>query len=177
MLDREPASAFASWISKWSERVPEDRLFRNYIVAALNKVRVMNYADRYGIPAAHYVYEASREPVNAVRTLFGRLGLLHRFAEFAVTDWNETGALESEHARVIYPDEPAVFALPGLHGSDTTYRFHARKTRLTALQERLLEETGVDEIYRRSAASCLALPEPDARRRHPARTDAALSPA
>ena len=177
VLDREPASAFASWLSKWSERVPDDLLFRNYIVAALNKIRVMNYAERYGIPAAHYVYEASREPVNAVRTLFGRLGLLHRFAESAVTDWSETGALESEQARVIYPVEPPAFALPGLHGSATTYRFHPRKARLTPLQERLLEETGVDEAYRKSAAACLALPEPDQRLSIPSRNDAALSPA
>jgi hypothetical protein len=154
VLDREPDSSLASWLSKWAERVPPEHLVRNYVVAALNKVRVSAYARRQGVAVSHYVYEASKEPVQTVRALFDRLGLLGRFTESAVTDWNEMGALESEHARVIYPHEPPVYVVPGLHSSDTTYRYRARRASLTDDQQALLTETGVRDVYRASVHAC-----------------------
>jgi hypothetical protein len=156
VLDREPDSSLASWLSKWSERVPPDRLVRNYVVAALNKTRVTLYARRQGVPVSHYVYEASKEPVQTVRALFDRLGLLGRFTESAVTDWKEMGALESEHARVIYPQEPPIYVVPGLHSSDTTYRYRARSASLTNDQQALLGETGVRNAYCASVRACAA---------------------
>ena len=156
VLDRDPASSLASWLSKWSDRVPPEHLLRNYVVAALNMIRVARYARATGIPVSHYVYEASKEPVHAVRALFERLGLLRRFRATAVTDWKEMGALESEHARVIYPKEPPVYVVPGLHSSDTTYRYRVRGSALTDAQQALLAETGVAEAYRVSARACIA---------------------
>ena len=36
MLDRDPASSLASWLEKWSDRIPEDRLIQNYVISTLN---------------------------------------------------------------------------------------------------------------------------------------------
>ncbi|MFL5089210.1 MAG: sulfotransferase family protein, partial [Xanthobacteraceae bacterium] len=73
VLDREPESSLASWLAKWSERLPECKLIRNYIVAALNKHRVEAYARRHGIAVTHYVYEAAKDSVQSVQILFARL--------------------------------------------------------------------------------------------------------
>ncbi len=167
LLDRQPASALASWISKWSDRVSEDRLVRHYVLAALNAVRVEGYAGRQGVAVTHYVYEASKEAVHSMRALFDRLGLAQRFSKSAVTDWNEMGQLESDKARIIYPDEPAVYEVPGLHGSDVAYRYRQRSTEaVTEAQRALLARTGVDAVYSASVAACAADLGFDAATRH-----------
>jgi len=156
ILDREPASSLASWLEKWSDRVPESTLVHNYVVAALNALRIQSYAWRQGIPVTHYVYEASREAVSSVRVLFDRLGLSDRFADDAVTDWRETGQLHSEGSRIIFPKEPAFYTPAGIHGSDTAYRYHARgTTSLNETQLSLLRRCGVDDLYRESVDACV----------------------
>jgi hypothetical protein len=156
ILDREPASSLASWLEKWPDRAPESTLVHNYVVAALNALRVESYARRHGIPVTHYVYEASREAVASVRILFNRLGLASRFADDAVTDWRETGQLHSEGSRIIFPNEPALYTPAGLHGSDTAYRYHARPTALLSEAHLgLLERCGVNDIYRASVEACV----------------------
>ena len=104
----------------------------------------------------HYVYEASKEAVASVRVLFDRLGLASRFADDAVTDWGEPGQLHSESSRHHFPNEPALYTAPGIHGSDTAYRYHARGT--PALSETLLDllgRCGVDDVYRASVDACV----------------------
>jgi hypothetical protein len=156
ILDREPASSLASWLEKWPDRAPESTLVHNYVVAALNALRVESYAKRHGIPVTHYVYEASKEAVASVRVLFDRLGLASRFVDVAVTDWRETGQLHSEGSRIIFPNEPALYTPAGIHGSDTAYRYHARGTAsLSETQLSLLKRCGVDDIYRASVDACV----------------------
>jgi hypothetical protein len=156
MLDRDPASSLASWLEKWSDRVPESRLLQNYVLATLNTLRVESYARRHGVPITHYVYEASKEPVQSVRTLFERLGLGTRFTEAAVTQWNEMGELESKNARITFVKEPSVWTLPGLHGSDTAYRYRTRRTAsLSDAQFAMLEQFGIHDIYRASVQACV----------------------
>jgi hypothetical protein len=155
VLDRKPANSLASWINKWSDRVSEDVLVRNYVIAALNVNRVKSYARRQGVPTTHYVYEASKDPVRSIQALFARLGLSDRFQEAVVTDWKETGQLDTENARIIYPEEPAVYFVAGLHGSGAGYNYRHRSTAaLTGAQLDLLERTGVQDVYRASAAGC-----------------------
>jgi hypothetical protein len=156
ILDRDPASSLASWFEKWRDRAPESTLLQNYVVAALNALRVEGYANRQGIPVTHYVYEASKEAVSSVCVLFDRLGLASRFTEDAVTDWRETGQLQSESSRIIFPAEEACFITPGVHGSDTAYRYHARRTAsLKQTQLDMLERCGVNDAYRASVAACV----------------------
>jgi hypothetical protein len=157
MLDREPASALASWLDKLGSRAPASTLLRNYVVAALNAIRVEDYARRQGLPVTHYVYEASKEAVSSVRILFDRLGLSHRFTEDAVTDWRETGQLQSPNSRIIFPDEQAFYTTTGIHGSDIAYRYRARPTTtLSESQIDLLECCGVNEVYRASVKACVS---------------------
>jgi hypothetical protein len=157
VLDREPADSLASWISKWSDRIPEERLMRNYIVAALNVSRVRRYARRQGIPVTHYVYEASKDALPSVRALFQRLGLSAQFREGAVTDWHESGELQSDSARIIYPEEPEIYFVPGLHGSGTGYRYRHRDTAMiTEAHLDLLERSGVQDAYRTSVRACIS---------------------
>jgi hypothetical protein len=155
MLDREPATALASWLDKWTCRAPVNTLVQNYIVAALNAIRVESYANRQGIPVTHYVYEASKEAVSSIRVLFDRLGLASHFTEDAVTDWGEAGQLQSKSSRIIFPDEQAFYTTAGIHGSDTAYRYRARETAsLNEAQLDMLERCGVNEVYRASVVAC-----------------------
>jgi hypothetical protein len=156
ILDRDPASSLASWLGKWPDRAPESALLQNYVVAALNALRVESYAWRQGIPVTHFVYEASKEAVSSVRVLFDRLGLASRFTEEAVTDWRETGQLQSEGSRIIFPNEPAFYTAPGVHGSDIAYRYRARETAaLSDAHLAMLERCGVNDVYRASVAACV----------------------
>jgi hypothetical protein len=156
MLDRDPASSLASWLDKWSDRAPAATLLQNYVVAALNALRVESYARRHGIPVTHYVYEASKEAVASVHILFARLGLVGRFTEDIVTAWNEMGQLESASTRIIFLDVPPIYPTSGIHGSDTAYRYHARETAsLSHAHLNVLERCGVSDIYRTSVAACV----------------------
>jgi hypothetical protein len=155
MLDREPASALASWLDKLSGCVSDDMLLQNYVVAALNAARIAFYAGQQGITVTHYVYEASKDPVSSVRVLFDRLGLSTRFTEDAVTDWHKTEQSRPVNARVIFPDEPTLYKVAGLHTSDTAYRYQRRVTSsLSEAHLTLLERCGVVEVYRASVEAC-----------------------
>nr|WP_092028064.1 sulfotransferase family protein [Bradyrhizobium sp. OK095] len=156
MLDRDPASSLASWLEKWSDRVPEDRLIQNYVISTLNARRVESYARHHGVPVTHYVYEASKDATGSVRKLFDRLGLGARFTESAVTDWNERGQIESKGSGVTFLSEPKIYTVVGLHGSDTAYRYRSRKTAsLSEAQIEVIERYGIDDIYRASVAACI----------------------
>ncbi|WP_347341905.1 hypothetical protein [Bradyrhizobium guangxiense] len=156
MLDREPASSLASWMEKWSDRASEKALIHNYVAAALNAVRVENYARRHGVPVTRYVYEVSKEPVSSVRVLFDRLGLSNSFAEKAVTCWREKGPDQADNARVIWPSEAIVYDVPNLHTSDTAYRYQRRATSsLSQTVLDVLECCGVNDVYRASVAGCV----------------------
>lgn len=156
VLDRDPARSLASWLNKWPDRVPEDRLLAHYVIAALNALRVTGYARRHGVPITHYVYEASKDAVPSMAALFQRLGLAHRFTPEVVTDWKEMGQLESKDARVIYPREPEVYHMTGLHSSDTAYRYRERSTgSLAGAALELLARTGVNDVYREHVAHCI----------------------
>ncbi|WP_164936460.1 FAD/NAD(P)-binding protein [Bradyrhizobium nanningense] len=156
MLDRDPASSLASWLEKWSDRVPEDRLVQNYVISSLNALRVESYAKRHGVPVTHYVYEASKDATGSVRKLFDRLGLGARFTEGAVTDWKERGQIETKGSGVTFLSEPKVYTVVGLHGSDTAYRYRSRKTAsLSEAQLQVIGRYGIDDMYRASVDACI----------------------
>ncbi|MGX4801325.1 FAD/NAD(P)-binding protein [Bradyrhizobium guangdongense] len=156
MLDRDPASSLASWLERWSDRVPEDRLIQNYVISSLNALRVESYARRHGVPVTHYVYEASKDATGSVRKLFDRLGLGERFIESAVTDWKERGQIETKGSGVTFLSEPKIYTVVGLHGSDTAYRYRSRKTAsLSEAQLQVIGRYGIDEMYRASVAACI----------------------
>jgi hypothetical protein len=153
ILDREPASSLASWINKLSCRVPEKLLVRHYVLATLNTVRVENYLKRMGVAVTHYVHEASKEPTESARALFARLGLTDRFKTDAVTDWRGMGA-ELKDAKVVFPTEPKIYDVPGLHASSgTAYRYN-KGGALSAENTALIARFGIPEIYRASADAC-----------------------
>jgi len=156
VLDRDPARSLASWLNKLSHLVPPPVLMRHYVIAALSQRRIKRYAAQHGIPTTHFVYEASQEPLRAARELFERLGLADRFTEDAVTDWKDSGRLASAEARIIYPAQPAIYDVPGLHGSDTAYRFRNGGTVLTRAQQEFLARSGVRDVYREAVRSCIA---------------------
>ena len=157
LFDREPASALASWLARWSHRVAEERLVYHFVLAGLNAQRVARRARRHGVKTTTYVYELSKDPVYAVGKLFERLAIPALFSEATVSDWDDRGDLASERSSIIFPDEPEIYDVPGLHGTDVAYRFHAR--RVTGFPERyasLLADLRVADGYRRSVQACIA---------------------
>jgi len=156
-FDREPISALASWLAKWSGRLPVERLVFHFVLAGLNVQRVMRSAKSHGIRTTTYVYELSKDPVFAVGKLFDRLAIPSLFSEAAVTDWHEGGDLASERSSIIFPDEPQIYDVPGLHGSDVAYRFHARAAaKVPKPYVLLLEKMNAAASYRASVQSCLS---------------------
>jgi hypothetical protein len=157
VFDREPTSALASWLARWSHRVAEQTLVFHFVLAGLNAQRVASSARRHGVDTTTYVYELSKDPVFAVGKLFERLAIPSMFSEASVSDWDDRGDLASERSSIIFPDEPQIYDVPGLHGSDVAYRFHARS--VTGFPEpyaSLLADLRVSDGYRRSVQSCIA---------------------
>ena len=155
-LDREPASALASWLDKLISRASEATLLAHYVLAALSADRVSRYAAQQGVPVTHYVYEVSKEPISSIRVLFDRLGLAGAFAEDAVTAWQPPGQGQATNARVIFPSEAPIYKVPNLHTSDSAYRYQSRATgSLNEAQLGLLERCGVNDVYRASVAACI----------------------
>jgi hypothetical protein len=155
VLDREPASALASWLDKLISRSPESTLLMHYVVAALSAARVASYARRQGVPVTHYVYEVSKEAISSVRVLFERLGLSGSFTEDAVTCWREPGEPHENNARVIFPSESTIYKVPNLHTSDSAYRYQRRSTiSLSETHLDMLERCGVNDVYRAAVAAC-----------------------
>lgn len=156
VLDREPASALASWLEKLISRAPASTLLQHYVVAALSAVRVASYARRQGVPVTHYAYEVSKEAISSVCTLFDRLGLASSFTESAVTSWQVPGQVQASNARVIFPSEATIYKVPNLHTSDSAYRYQRRATAsLSESQLDALERCGVNDAYRASVAACV----------------------
>jgi hypothetical protein len=155
-LDREPASALASWLDKLISRAPASTLLQHYVIAALSAVRIANYAKQEGVPVTHYVYEVSKDAVSSVRVLFDRLGLAGSFTENVVTSWQEPGQVQANNARVIFPSEATIYKVPNLHTSDSAYRYQRRATAsLSEAQLDILERCGVNDAYRASVAACV----------------------
>ncbi|MCK1388345.1 sulfotransferase family protein [Bradyrhizobium sp. 21] len=156
MLDREPASALASWLEKLISRASEATLLQHYVIAALSAARVADYARQQGVPVTHYVYEVSKEAASSVRVLFDRLGLSESFTESAVTSWRKPGQTQMNNARVIFPTEATIYKVPNLHTSDSAYRYQHRATAsVSAFQLDVLERCGVNAAYRASVAACV----------------------
>jgi hypothetical protein len=155
ILDREPLSSLASWINKLSCRVPEALLARHYVLSALNILRVQNYARRHGIATTHYVYECSKDPLRSARALFERVGLSHLFTSDVVNDWNQSGQTKSKPASVIFPTEPHIYDVPGLHAADTAYKYRVGgAASLNPIYADLLHQYGIADIYQDSARAC-----------------------
>jgi hypothetical protein len=162
-LDRDPYESLTSWLLKWSDRLPRDVLLRNFVLASVNARRLRDYAVEQQIDALTYVYALTRWPQEAVAALFRRLQIDERFHPGVVDDWGARGALESERSQVIFPDEPEVYRVVGLHSSETSYRFKARDTTtLTPNDRSLIEDAALVESYQRSVERCcIDLPLPN----------------
>jgi hypothetical protein len=155
VLDREPSRSLASWLAIFLQRMPETLVVRNHILAALNVRRVENYAVRLGVPVTHYVYEASKEPIESARALFDRLGLFGRFTAAAVTDWKEMGQIGSKKAKLVFPTEPNIYDIPGALRSATAYEYRNGSAVLPSMENlEMLARFGIPEIYRESAQAC-----------------------
>jgi len=84
------------------------------------------------------------------------LGLAARFTESAVTDWKDRGQMESKSSGITFLSEPKVYTVSGIHGSDTAYRYRARKTAsLSDAQLDILQRYGLHDIYRASVEACV----------------------
>jgi hypothetical protein len=156
VLDRDPASSLASWINKLSCRAPKETLLRHYVLSVLNTLRVEAYARRAGMSVTHYVYEASKEPEASAHALFARLGLSDLFEADSVISWRDTELTKATNSKVVFPTEPHIYDVPGLHHSDTAYRYQTGA--LECLDERdmdMLARFGVMQIYQASAMACV----------------------
>ena len=155
-LDRDPYRALDSWLNIWGHLIPHERLAQHYVLSALNAVRIKRYAAQVGIRVSNYVYEASRIPGNVIDKLFTRLGIQDRFCEDMVENWNEKGALASEHSKIIFPTLPTPLRkIPGMHASEPRYLYKERSAdRLSPEHRALIEKSGMIERYRESALAC-----------------------
>jgi hypothetical protein len=156
VLDRDPYASLASWVARWSDRVPRPQLIEHFALSSLQICRMRSYARANGIAVTHYVYEASRRPMEAIEALFRRLGISQHFHPGVVRDWNERGALDSKQSGISFPEEPPVYVVPGLHSSEKQYSYRARDTgNLSEAERRLVSELALPELYHEIVAACI----------------------
>jgi hypothetical protein len=156
VLDREPYASLASWIARWSDRVPRARLIQHFALSSLQIRRMRSYARANGIAVTHYVYEASRRPMEAIEALFRRLDISQHFHPGVVRDWNERGALASKQSGISFPEEPPIYVVPGLHSSEKQYSYKPRDTgNLSAAECRLVSELALPQLYQESVTTCI----------------------
>jgi hypothetical protein len=156
VLDREPFASLASWIARWSDRVPRARLVEHFVLSSLQTSRMRSYARANRIAVTHYVYEASRRPTEAIEALFRRLDISRHFHPGVVRDWNERGALASEQSRISFPKEPPIYVVPGLHSSETQYSYKSRDTgNLSEADCRLVSDLALPGLYQESVTACI----------------------
>ncbi len=157
LVDRDPFASLSSWVSKWPDRVPRDRLVEHFVLSSLQARRMKSYATANGIAITHYVYEASRKPMEAIRALFARLEIAELFHNGVVQDWNERGALDSHDSGIVFPQEPDVYVVPGLHSSEKQYSYKGRDTgNLTAEERDVVREYDLLSLYRENVEGCIA---------------------
>jgi hypothetical protein len=162
LLDRDPYESLASWLDKWSDRLPREELIGHFVLSSINAERLHDYAVTQQIDAVTYVYALSHWPHETVAALFRRLGIGDRFHAGVVDDWGARGAIESERSAVVFPDEPEAYRFAGLHSSEADYRFKARDTSgVTADERSSIEDASLVASYQRSVdRSCRDLQLP-----------------
>jgi hypothetical protein len=149
VLDRDPYKALDSWLNIWGHLIPHETLVQHYVLSALNAICIKAYAAKMGIRTSHYVYEATRIPDQTVSRIFSRLGIEQ--ANGVSTSWDEKGALESKHSKIIFPRLPEPLRhIPGMHAAETRYLYKDRRSanRIVPEHRVLIERTGVIERYR-----------------------------
>lgn len=163
LLDREPRASLASWLTMWSGRVPKERLLVNFALSSLNADRVRAYAARHGIDVATFAYELSRQPKVTVPALFDRLSVSARYRRGIEDDWGERGDLGESTSGIMFPDEPEVYRVAGLHSSGFAYRYRPRATDgLGAAERAIVDDFGLENCYTAALArSCRDLELPD----------------
>ncbi len=156
VLDRDPYRSLAGWLNIWGHLLSHERLVQHYVLSALNAIRITAYAAKVGIGISHYVYEASRIPDKAISRMFLRLGIGQLYRGDVVENWNEKGALDSKHSKIIFPVLPRPLSgIPGMHASEPRYLYKERSAdRISSEHKALIERTGVIERYRETAYSC-----------------------
>lgn len=166
VVDRDPIRSLDSWINKWSVRIDRERLVQNYIISALNCVRIERFAADNDIKTVHFVYEASKQPAVAIPALFKLLGIADRYATSVIDDWGQSGALNTENAKVKFPVEPPPFVVPGLHGTETRYAYKERSLVSDADLLASVIPADLNDVYERHLTLCcsaLGLNEDDIR--------------
>ena len=155
VLDREPLSALSSWFARWDYRLDKTTLLAHFVLASHNVRRAMDRARAANLPITHYVYEASKTAETSIKQLFKRLQLLDRFTSSSVRCWGDLGHLSDKRSGVIFTEEPEIFHVPELHGTDHAYRFKPRAISASAARcQSLLEDSGVMALYGESVLRC-----------------------
>jgi hypothetical protein len=156
VMDRDPFQSLASWVARWSEKIPRARLVEHFAISSLQVHSKRAYARAHGIAVTHFAYEASRRPLEAIEALFRRLGISRYFRPGVVQDWNERGALNSKQSAISFPEEPLVYVVLDLHSSENQYAYKERDTgTLTEAERELVREFRLPNLYREVVSQCI----------------------
>jgi hypothetical protein len=156
VLDREPLASLASWFAKFGAKRPRATLLEHFVLSSLQARRMKSWAKANGVPFTHYVYELTQRPADAIEAHFRAIGASAFYRPGLVDNWDERGALESEHSLVIFPQEPAPYIVPGLHSSEKQYAFkHRDASDVTAEEREVVRRYGLFELYDESVEACI----------------------
>lgn len=156
VLDREPLTSLASWFAKFGAKKPRATLLEHFVLSSLQARRMKAWAHASGVPVTHYVYELTRRPGEAIEAHLRALGASAFYRDGLVDNWDERGALESEHSLVIFPVEPEPYVVPGLHSSEKEYAYKHRDSSDVSGEERdVVERYGLMELYDESVDACI----------------------
>ena len=156
IMGRATLSAWASW-DAWDGRWTDVAKFA-LAYETTERVRLQAYG--LGIPTTVLVYEAIRDndAETVVARLFERLGVSYR--PIAVKGWHRLPGLGHPGSGVVFPEEPAVFMVPGVHArvenADGLVYF-SRSLSISCLQTgdvREIARSGVRGIYEGWRLAC-----------------------
>ena len=128
---------------------------RHFALSSLQTSRMRSYARSNGIAVTHYVYEASRRPMEAIEALFRRLDIAAlssgRRARLERTRRTRIRAISHQ-----LPQIAAAYVVPGLHSSETQYSYKSRDTgNLSEADRGLVSDLALPQLYQESVTACI----------------------
>src|SRR3989344_189330 len=152
---RNPLDTFASWVTKWGDRVRREKLLENFITAFYTVEAIRWQAEQLGITRINFAYDflGNYEAEVVVQRLFAQLGL--QATAYAVRGWEELPPIDSLESGIVFAGEPKLYEVAGLHqevmGRGIEYHSYGEAVKgiLSSGEIREIEKAGLVDIYDR----------------------------
>ncbi|MGI9438008.1 MAG: DMT family transporter [Geminicoccaceae bacterium] len=144
LMEREPTATFSSWRRCWRDRLSDEELLNNFLLASAHSHRLREQAVSHGIAVHDYIHEESRQPEIAIPRLFKSLSLQHQFDPSALRGWMVGNSLQGANLAVQFFRQPGDYRIDDIHSELTEYRLVERKSNPEDFRLTPEEQLGAD---------------------------------